>query len=89
MSCCVSHATAAFLVCLQVARFAKKQAAAEEHEARLKKALERSQAPAFKRAGKPPMTRSRLVQKASPRRAESSDGPSHELEEYLQRVYLL
>ena len=61
----------------------------EVHEARLKRALERSQAPAFKRQGKPVMTRSRLVHKANAQQNSDSRTADHELEEYLQRVDLL
>ncbi|CAL5225149.1 g7929 [Coccomyxa viridis] len=73
----------------QVARTALKKAQLEEHEARLKRALERSQAPAFKRQGKPVMTRSRLVHKANAQQNSDSRTADHELEEYLQRVDLL
>ena len=66
-----------------------KKAQLEEHNARLKRAVERSQAPAFKRQGKTKMTRSRLVHKATAWQSSDSKTTDHELEEYLQRVDLL
>ena len=74
---------------VQVARVAKKKEQLEEHEARLKKAVERSQAPAFKRQGKPAMARSHLRRKAAASRSDEDKTADHELEEYLQRVDLL
>lgn len=72
-----------------MARVAKKQEQLAEHEARLKKALERSQAPAFKRQGKPPMTRSRLLHRAAAKEGDNTNTADRELEEYLQLVDLL
>ncbi len=72
-----------------MARTALKKAQLEEHEARLKRAVERSQAPAFKRQGKPVMTRSRLVRRAAAEQGGDSKATDHELEEYLQRIDLL
>ena len=73
----------------QVARTALKKAQLEEHEERLKRAVERSQAPAFKRQGKPVMKRSRLAHKAAALRSSDNQAADHEIIEYLQRVDLL
>ena len=82
-SCTVSSLTT------QVARIALKKAQLEEHEARLRRAVERSQAPAFKRQGKPVMKRSRLAHHAAARQSGDSKAADHDLVEYLQRVDLL
>ncbi|KAK9843417.1 hypothetical protein WJX81_001291 [Elliptochloris bilobata] len=73
----------------QVARAGKLAAQREEHEARVRRALERAAAPVFKKVGKPVMARSR---QAGPRRVAAAVVKSDtdaELEAFLARADLL
>jgi len=73
----------------QVARTGKLAAQKREHEARVRRALERAAAPVFKKTGKPVMARSRL---AGPRRvavAAVHGDDDAELEAFLARADLL
>ena len=73
----------------QVIRQEKLQAQQVEHEARVKRALERAAAPVFKKAGKPVMFRSRLVKKenVSTEQQQQQDD-DEELEAFLARDML-
>ena len=70
-------------------RAAKLAAQRDEHEARVRRALERAAAPVFKKTGKPVMARSR---QAGPRRVAAAvvrSDTDAELDAYLARVDLL
>jgi hypothetical protein len=90
------HAAAGIIGCrrrtasaLQVIRQEKLQAQQVEHEARVKRALERAAAPVFKKAGKPVMFRSRLFKKESvSSEQQQQQDDDDELEAFLARDML-
>jgi hypothetical protein len=70
---------------VQVARREKVAVQKAEHEARVRRALERAAAPVFKKTGKPQMVRSRLVKKKAVVEEGSHDDTEAELDEWLAR----
>jgi len=60
----------------------------EEHERRVKKALERAAAPVFRKVGKPVMTRSQLVRKVKVVKEDRRNEEEIELELFLARDML-
>ncbi|BDA40395.1 Cilia- and flagella-associated protein 100 [Coccomyxa sp. Obi] len=73
----------------RVAREEKAKKEKAENEVRIKKALERAAAPAFKKHGKPVMQRSAPPQRVHVTAHAAHAGIDQELELYLQRVDLL
>ena len=74
---------------MQVTRAAKLAAQRQEHEARVRRALERAAAPVFKKTGKPVMARSR---QAGLRRVAATvvrSDTDADLDAYLARVDLM
>lgn len=73
---------------LQISREAKKKADAAEHKAKMERAELRAAAPAFRRKGKPPMTRSRLQTKKPAGATNIADRTAEsELQQYIDREY--
>lgn len=75
--------------CAQVTRAAKLAAQREEHEARVRRALERAAAPVFKKTGKPVMARSRQAGHRRVAAAVVRSDADTELDAFLARVDLL
>lgn len=69
----------------QVARQAQVAVKKGEHEARVRRALERAAAPVFKKSGKPAMPRSRLIRKEEVVEERRHGDAEAELDEWLAR----
>lgn len=68
-------------------RMGKQEQQKKNHEARMARAMERANAPVFKRTGKPEMFRSVLSQRKKERQKQTSDDDDQELLDFLSQDF--